>query len=322
MNDTFISIIIPVKNEEKYINKCLVAVELVDYPKHKYEIIVVDNNSCDNTTNIVKKFDNVILLEKMSGTIGAIRNFGVKHAKGEILAFLDGDCVPDDEWLRIGCNYLNKDKNVGCIGFAISAPSPNDSWVEKTWYKMGSSSKYREICDVKWLSSFNLILKKDIFFKVGGFDESLKTCEDADLGYKLNKISRLIFSNEITISHLANAKTLKEFFFKELWRGKGNVKSFLTNKNKIDNGPSVFIPIIYLVACFSIPTLLLLSFLDIKYHMTTYSILVLVTLFPFFLTLIKKKYCNFIEFIRMSTLYYVYLTARGMSALGLHMKEQ
>lgn len=313
----FVSIIIPVKNEEKYIKKCLDAVLGLNYPSSKYEVIVVDNNSTDNTCKIVNTYKSIKLLALKTGTIGAIRNYGAKYSKGDVIAFLDADCIPDADWIRLGCKYLLYEQNVSCVGFNMSKPSNNATWVEKTWYKMSSVSKYTGISEVDWLSTFNLMIKKYDYLKVGGFDEKLETCEDADLGYKLRRFSKLIFSDEITVTHLGNAKTIKEMFLKELWRGKSNLNSFLYNHYKINSLPSVLIP-------FAFTSLIIVFVILLIFNSNNYSAYIILSSFLIILTPIilsaRKRYTSSIEFIQIMALYYVYLIARGLAVMGIRIR--
>ena len=84
-----ISIVVPVHNEERLIEGCLRALLALDYPRDRYEIIVVDNNSTDRSREIVERFPEVKLLsEKQQGDFAA-RNRGLSEAKGEIIAFTD-----------------------------------------------------------------------------------------------------------------------------------------------------------------------------------------------------------------------------------------
>ena len=75
-----ISIIVPLYNEEQFIGKCLESLVECEYPSNKKEIIVVDNGSCDSSFEIASEFD-VTLLKIVDVKVGAVRNFGVHHAK-------------------------------------------------------------------------------------------------------------------------------------------------------------------------------------------------------------------------------------------------
>lgn len=105
-----ISVVVPAYNEEKYIGRCLEALEKQSVKPD--EIIVVDNNSTDKTVEIAKKFKNVTLLtQKLPGTINA-RNLGFDSAKYEIIARTDADSIVDKNWILEIKKYLSKNKKV------------------------------------------------------------------------------------------------------------------------------------------------------------------------------------------------------------------
>lgn len=84
-----ISVIIPVYNTEKYIDKCINSVLQQDL---ETEIIVVNDGSTDNSKKIIEKYkDKIIYLEKENGGLSDARNYGLKYATGEYVAFLDSD---------------------------------------------------------------------------------------------------------------------------------------------------------------------------------------------------------------------------------------
>ena len=86
------SVIIPMKNEEKFIGPCLSSICNNNFPVGEYEIICIDNGSTDNTVEIAKSHtDKVYLLPGVS--ISALRNFGANKASGKFLAFVDADKV-------------------------------------------------------------------------------------------------------------------------------------------------------------------------------------------------------------------------------------
>jgi len=100
-----ISIVIPVFNEEKYIRSCLES--LMNQIESADEIIVVDNNSTDNTNEIVKQFPVRLIYEKKQG-LTPTRNKGFNAAKYEIIARTDGDTILPENWIkRIKKAFLN-----------------------------------------------------------------------------------------------------------------------------------------------------------------------------------------------------------------------
>ena len=91
-----VSVIIPAYNEEKSLGQTLDAVMVSDY--HDFEIIVSDNGSVDKTSEIARSKGVKVVSEKRKGTLWA-REAGRKAATGEILVFLDADCLPEKTWL-------------------------------------------------------------------------------------------------------------------------------------------------------------------------------------------------------------------------------
>jgi Glycosyl transferase family 2 len=96
MTAPFISVVIDTFNHERYIEQAIVSVLEQDFPRSDVEILVVDDGSTDRTPEIVRKFEpKVRLLQKQNGGQASAINFGTAHAKGDLVAFLDGD----DLWL-------------------------------------------------------------------------------------------------------------------------------------------------------------------------------------------------------------------------------
>ena len=92
-----ISVIVPVKNREKAIGKCLDA--LLSQSLIPFEIIIVDGHSTDNTIKEIKKYPVKLVYENY-GTVGGARQVGLEHAQGEYIAYTDSDCIPQTTWLE------------------------------------------------------------------------------------------------------------------------------------------------------------------------------------------------------------------------------
>ena len=94
-----ISIVVPFYNEEPYIERCITALLAQDYPKDRYEIILVDNNSTDRSVEIVKRYPQVHLASETVVGDFAARNRGIRESTGDVVAFTDSDTAPDPDWL-------------------------------------------------------------------------------------------------------------------------------------------------------------------------------------------------------------------------------
>lgn len=102
------SVVIPAYNEAEYVAKAITAVKNQNLPRSQFEIIVVDNNSTDNTSEIAKKTGaDKVLKEKKQGT-NLARQRGFEESQGEIVVFLDADCEVPPDWLERIEKNLNR----------------------------------------------------------------------------------------------------------------------------------------------------------------------------------------------------------------------
>lgn len=173
----FVSVVVCAFNEEKLINSCITGLATQTYPFDRYEILVIDDESTDNTFNIVADFINgmrddgpcIRLARIKHGGLSVARNSGIELSKGEIIAFIDGDAVPDSIWL----GELVKPFLAGAdyVGGRINLLN-NNSWVarflQRTRYKQffGSPIFYQEFIGC------NMAFRREVFDAVGGFYEN------------------------------------------------------------------------------------------------------------------------------------------------------
>jgi len=120
-----VSIIIVNYNGKHLLKECLTSVFSIDYPKDKYEVIVVDNDSQDDSVNYIKKnFPKVKIIESIKnlGFTGG-NNLGIKRAKGEYYVFLNSDTRVDENWLK-ELVITAQDKNVGAVSSKLYYYTP------------------------------------------------------------------------------------------------------------------------------------------------------------------------------------------------------
>jgi len=111
-----ISVVIPAYNEQKYIGACLDSI--FAQTKKAHEIIVVDNNSTDDTTKIVKKYPDVLLMHEPRQATVYARDTGFNHATGEVIARIDADCIASADWLH-NIEKILEDKSVDAVTGAV-----------------------------------------------------------------------------------------------------------------------------------------------------------------------------------------------------------
>ena len=194
----YLSIIIPSYNSKKTLEICLNSIFKSEYKN--FEVIVVDDSSTDNSCLIAKKFPcKLIRLKERSGLAKA-RNVGASKAKGDILVFLDSDCIVDGEWLnKIVRNF--KEYDIGATA-AQYKDSINKSFIANfAFYEL----LFRESEFNKYVNTFpscNFACKKEIFKEVGGFSEDFKNAsEDLEFSYRLGKITKILWDPSISVAH-------------------------------------------------------------------------------------------------------------------------
>lgn len=184
-----VSIIVPVKNRPEEINACLESLKDLYYPPNRFETIVVDDASTDHTPEIISRFPvRLIRLEK-NRQASFCRNLAARGATGEILAFVDSDCLVDSHWLKDLLPTF-KIPSVGAVGGRI------ESYFDKTAldrYESVNSAlimgrhamRSQEKDTAFYVPSCNLLVRRGLFLAMGGFREELVVGEDVDLCWRM-----------------------------------------------------------------------------------------------------------------------------------------
>ncbi len=168
-NQITASVIVPAYNAETTMNKLLDSLVNLDFPKDKYEIIIVDNNSIDKTREIVKKYPVTLIEQKKIQSSYASRNLGIKKSKGEILAFSDADCIVDKDWLKNAVKALKENPIIDIIGGKVIFLSGKDNTF--SYFDRNHHLNQHRYCCEGWCLTANLITKKKTFDKIGLFGD-------------------------------------------------------------------------------------------------------------------------------------------------------
>jgi cellulose synthase/poly-beta-1,6-N-acetylglucosamine synthase-like glycosyltransferase len=220
MKYPFISVVIGIRNEEKFIEECIESLLNLDYPQNSYEIIIVDGMSTDKTRDIVQKYPVKLLLNERKN-VAAARNLGVKNARGELVAFTDGDCKVDSQWLKALIREMqDAPDDVMCFG------GPNlifdtdpvfgrvVGYAQESFLGSGGSAQSKNSTKKRYVGSLpncNAMYKKAAIQEVGGFDERFIVGQDGDLNYRIGKKgNRFLYVPEAQVLHHRRG-TLKSF---------------------------------------------------------------------------------------------------------------
>ncbi len=200
-------------------------------------MIVVDNGSTDRTREIAETYEVTVLRDDTKNVSG-LRNLGARRSEGDILAFVDADCIVSKDWLKHAATYFD-DTETSAWGAPPALPE-DSTWIQRTWYLV--RQKEKDVQEVDWLESMNLFVRKDQFLIVNGFNETLVTCEDVDFCYRIREYGRIISDDALGVIHLGEAGTLKEFIKKEIWRGQSNFHGIRSHGLSLKELPSLCVP--------------------------------------------------------------------------------
>lgn len=238
-----VSVIVPARNEAAHLPALLASLARVDYPRDRMEIIVVDHQSTDESARIACEAGATVISHR-GGTISSVRNRGARSANGDVLAFLDADCTVDQMWLSTAlCHFV--DPCVGAVGSYHAVPLDPPTWVRAVLQKQIEARP--ALSEATWLPSGNMFVRRDVFDSCGGFDESMATCEDVDISYRIAQRYRLVADARILCWHHGEPCTLWEVFRKELWRGRDNLIGVLRHGVTLSELPSLVLPLYFLL---------------------------------------------------------------------------
>ena len=208
----FVSIVIGAYNEADNITICINNLKSQGYPDDKYEIIVVDNYSEDNTLQVVKDLNVKVVQEAQKG-VTATRNRGIREAKGDILIFIDAHCFAQQGWLENIVRAFN-DPQVGCVGGEIInsfSDTPLGRYIrEKSYLSQKHTFKHPFL---PYVEGGCIAIRKNVIDKIGPFDGNLPMGQDADFCWRmqLHTNYKVTIVPEAVVVHKQNI-TPKEIF--------------------------------------------------------------------------------------------------------------
>ena len=264
----------------------------LDYPKDKYEVIVSDSESNDETQSIAKKY-GAIVVSTPKRSVCAGRNEGFKVARGEIIAFSDADCVMDKNWIKNSIKYF-KDPKIGAVGGPNLTPSDDTAFAkavgfvfDQAIFSAGSihGRILRETREVKSIPGCNVIYRREALEKVFPLDETFLEAEDYATNYKIRQLGyRLLYTPDTCVLHYR--RPIPKSFFKQIYR-------YSIGRLIIGKRNRKMINIIHVLTGFAIPLALAFSLVLIFFNLYWFLYFtVLVSLFLivyFFLAWFKLK---------------------------------
>lgn len=211
MDKTFISIVMPVYNEERYINNCIDSLLMQDYPQESMEWIFVDGVSTDRTRDLIREYIErypalIRLLNNPQKTVPYAMNIGIRESKGKYIIRLDAHADYSIDYISKCVYYLDttdadnvggvaETKSKGLVGNAIAKMLSSRFGVGNSGFRTNGNSGY---VDTVPFGAF----RRDVFEKLGGYDERLTRNQDNEMNYRIRKNGGKVFlSSDIKLSY-------------------------------------------------------------------------------------------------------------------------
>lgn len=233
----FVSVVVPVLNGADLVACCLEALRRLDYPDDRHEVIVVDNGSTDGTWEILCRYPVRALCETRRGPSYA-RNHGIEAARGEIVAFMDADCVPTRGWLReLVAGF--RDPEVGAVAGEI-LPFPPETPAERYAARIRhlSPERYLRRAIFPFAVTANLAFRREVFDRIGVLDvESPRGGESTDLCTRFFRGTgqRLALASGAIVFHRHRDDSWS-FFKQQYGYGRGHAYLYIKYEDEIPWG--------------------------------------------------------------------------------------
>ncbi len=250
-----VSIVIPARNEEDYIKKSVTSLLQQSYPSELFEVIVVDGRSSDRTGEIVRELQrewpNVRCMDNPGGIVAIAMNIGIRSARGEILIRADAHNVYPYDYVENSVKYLERTgaDNVG--GPWITVPADNSFSANLVVailtnpFGVGNShfriSRREGFVDTVPFGVF----RKEIFARVGLYNEKLVRNQDNDLNARIRKAGGRIYQTSALTTGYHPVKTFRRLLGKSFQESQWHIFTLRENKGAL--GLRHFVPALFVV---------------------------------------------------------------------------
>jgi GT2 family glycosyltransferase len=195
-----VSVVVPVRNDRgRYLRALLEALERQTLPRERFEILIGDDGSSDGSTEGLETGDGWIrVLRGEPRNSYAARNRAARAGSAPVIAFVDSDCVPDPTWLEEGLRAL-EDADAAAGGIQFSLPSQPTVW---SMIDIETTKDHERQVRVANAETANLFVRRELYDRVGGFDDTLPEHGDFDFAERIVAAGgRLVYAPTAQVEH-------------------------------------------------------------------------------------------------------------------------
>jgi succinoglycan biosynthesis protein ExoA len=212
----FVSVVVPVRNEESHLGDVLGDLLSQEYPSERYEILIADGNSTDRTPQIVEDAARISrtpikLLPNPGQLASAGRNVGVRHSSGELIVFIDGHChIPNPQFLLDTARFFQS-TGADCLCRPQPLTAPGSNWFQRVVADVRASLIGHGLDSTIYSSTLEGFVdptssgasyRREVFDRVGPYDERLDACEDVEFNHRVARAGlRAYISPRLTVQY-------------------------------------------------------------------------------------------------------------------------
>lgn len=248
-----VSILVPAHNEEKVIGRTVKSILLLNYPKDKMELIVINDNSSDNTKEILKQIQKeyrsynfkIINTDNITGGRGKSNalNIGYKHSSGDFIAVYDADNTPDKNALKYLMETIIEDEYLGAVIGKFRTRNKDRNMLTRfinietlsfQWMCQAGRWNLLNLCTIP---GTNFVVRKNIIQKLNGWDPKA-IAEDTEISFRIYELGYKIKFVPYSVTWEQEPENLKVWFKQRTRWAKGNIYVLLKYFKNIFKGTS------------------------------------------------------------------------------------
>lgn len=223
-----VSIIVPVYNGERTLPTLIESLRKLDYPEEKFEILIVDNMSIDNSAELIRESGFTFLSEDKIQGASAARNRGLREAGGDLIGFTDSDCVVDSCWVIEAVKGFDRE-NIGAVAGRIKGYTPTN-YIEKYLADIDFFNAKTALNDsfLPFAATANVFYRRKVFDSIGLFETWIEPAEDKDVSWRMQLETdyRFGYREQALVWHI-HRSNLRSLFRQLYFWGQGRTALYI-----------------------------------------------------------------------------------------------